>query len=227
MRAFEVLLPRTVLPQALPDSAGGLQPLTSPDHLRIKEYNRPLTATFFALGTILCIVLALSLIFCCAARLAGQIHGRRRVRVRQRQRLTSGRRRVMRTLEVLRRGEGLKKQTGIRAGIAVVVAEEEERKEGKRDNVGDSGGCGDGEGSGKDLEKGGGKGGWSEWDAGRDEELPEYDPVGFNEKGEMIDAPCPAYLPRLKSVGNGSDDGRGGMLMKEKILWKWCRSRRG
>ncbi|KAG0633311.1 hypothetical protein HOY80DRAFT_992410 [Tuber brumale] len=226
MRTFEVLLPRTVLPRSLPDSTSGLQPLTSPDHLRMEEYNRPLTATFFALGTILCIVLALSLIFCCAARLAGQIHERRRVRVRQRQRLTSGRRRVMRRLEVLRRGEGLKKQTWVRAGIAVVVAEEGERKEGKKDNADDDG-CGDGERLGRDLEKEGGGGGWSEWDAGRDEELPVYDPVRFNEKGEMIDAPCPAYLPRVKSVGNGSDDGRGGMLMKENILWKWCRSRRG
>ncbi|PWW76609.1 hypothetical protein C7212DRAFT_343991 [Tuber magnatum] len=221
MRTREEIL----LPRALPGSAGGLPPLTGPDYLQMDEYNRPLTATFFALGIILCTVLVLSLIICCAARLAGRTHERRRVRMRERQRLTSGGRGMMRGLEVLRKGEGQGQETGVMIGMTVVVAGEEEEEEeeegrgGKKDNVGDSDGCDGENGSGRDLEKGEGE-----------EELPEYGAIGFNEKGEMIDAPCPAYLPRVKPTTDVANEVYGGMLVKEapekKVLWKWWERRR-
>ncbi|PUU83197.1 hypothetical protein B9Z19DRAFT_1119615 [Tuber borchii] len=218
MRTYEELLPRTLLPRVPLGSAGSLPPLTSPDYLPVEEYSRPLTTTFFSLGVVLCTVLFLALIICCAARLAGRIHEHRRVRMRDRQGLTSGRRMMMmRRLEVLRKGEVLGQETVIKIGTVVVAAEEEEGKGGKRDNIDENGGCDDGKKSGEDLEKGGGGGGGggggeeeggrgggrSEWDVSGYGEPPKYDAVGFNEKGEMIDAPCSLYPPGVKSMTNG------------------------
>jgi len=125
----------------------------------------------------------------------------------------------MQRLEVLRRGEGLGQETRVSIGTAVVATEEEEGKGGKKDNVDDNNSCDGVKNSGEDLEKGGGGGeregggegrggGWSEWD-GRDEEPPKYDAVRFNKKGEMIDAPCPLYPPKAKSVANGLAIGMG------------------
>jgi len=116
----------------------------------------------------------------------------------------------MRRLEVWRRGERLGQEAGISIGTAVVAAEEG-GKGGKKDNVDDNDGSDDEKNSGEDLEKGREEGGEEEgrggeeeeWGVGRDEEPPKYDAVGLNEKGEMINAPCPLYPPRAKSVANG------------------------
>ena len=143
--------------------------------------------------------------------------------MRDRQGLTSGRMMMMRRLEVLRKGEVLGQETVIKIGT-VVVAAEEEGKGGKKDNIDKNGGCDDEKKSGEDLEKGGGGGGgrggeeeggggggggWSEWDVGGYGEPPKYDAVGFNKKGEMIDAPCPMYPPGVKPMANGLAMGMG------------------
>ncbi|RPA98571.1 hypothetical protein L873DRAFT_1790164 [Choiromyces venosus 120613-1] len=283
-------------PRILPDSPS----FPSPDQLKRYyvpeedyEYNRPLSATFAALGIVLLVVLFLGILICCAAILAGNTNvGQRR---RERQKLRKGV--IVRGLDMIRRVEvvGGEQESGVRIGTAAEEGKKKKKKGGKKggkkdcddDDDDDDGddecececeyeyegsfdfdekdavdegdeyeGCFDEkesfdekEGLRMELEMGGGSAGEGEGEGGKggkggkgeeceewgevpaDEDLPGYDAVGFDEMGEMVDTPCPAYIPRERSVattsGSASDDGYeyGDMLTKgvlgEKVLEKW------